>query len=348
MSDPTEALQQQAQRLAEAILAGAKVDSTASVGESSQPPAPDSKSNLRQRLEALAARGKAAATDDAARDSADPSASVSDVLSTLQDQAWPSDDDRDREAGSDERESDREADDNADAKAAPRRKLMLGLAGVVGAAGLLGGGSKEAKAQFGGGGIDVDGLEDLVEIMLEFFELLPAMLIPTEWLALLNQLLALLDAAGADSFSRLETIPTALERSFPEDPPRTPAEQNELVVERSRASRARITAAMQRNAAVNEQQGMMSMQEQANLIAGQAAGSSGYGVIGLFQAMFSNQTLLNQRIGYLSLQLSTTNELLAELVVRQSNPEKDAVVTSDRFFSGSTEDVAPIRTAPGG
>ncbi|WGF90974.1 hypothetical protein [Marinivivus vitaminiproducens] len=335
MTDATESLKQQAERLAEAILAGAR--------------AQESKRDLRQRLEALADRGKTTETSDVACGDADSTVSINDLLTMLQ--ARPpssSDDGCNHEAETDEHDADRKAEDTDDAKAASRRKLMMGLAGVVGAAGLLSGGAKEAKAQFGGGGDVVDGLEDLVEIMIEFFEMLPAMLIPTEWLALLNQLLAMLDAAGADSFSRLETIPTALERSFPEDPPRTPAEQNDLVIERARASRARVTAAMQRNAAVNEQQGMMSMQEQANLIAGQAAGSSGYGVIGLFQAMFSNQTLLNQRIGYLSLQLSTTNELLAELVVRQSNPEKDAVVTSDRFFSGSTEDVAPIRTAPGG
>lgn len=227
-----------------------------------------------------------------------------------------------------------------------RRHLLLGVAGVMGLLGVFA--PKDAKAQFGGGGGGVDGLEDLVEVVLEFFELLPAMLIPTEWLNLLNQILGLLDAAGADSFSRYETIPGAIERSFPVEPPYTPEEQTQLALDRSEGSRARVESALLRNASINEQQAAMTMQEQQNLMIGQAAGSSGYGVIGLFQAMFANQTLLNQRVGHLSTQLSTLNELLAESILRQSNGDEAGVRIAERYFRGEGDDVAPIRSAPGG
>ncbi|WGF91089.1 hypothetical protein [Marinivivus vitaminiproducens] len=239
-------------------------------------------------------------------------------------------------------------DDPGDAaEPAARRKLLLGLLGAGVAAGAIGGGAKEAKAQFGGGG-GIDGLEDLVEIMLEFFELGPEMLIPTSYLELINLLLSMLDSAGPDSFSRLETIPSAFERSFPEEPPYTPIEQSQLVVDRSNASRARAQAALMKNAAVAEQQATFAMQEQAQLIAGQAGSSSGYGIIVLFQAMLALQATNNQRLGHLSIQLGSIVELLADTTMRTSNSGEHAVHAADRFFGGEGDDVAPIRSAPGG
>jgi len=223
---------------------------------------------------------------------------------------------------------------------AERRRLLMGtILGALVTAGVLS--PKQAEAQFGfGGGLDLDGLQDLITLLLRVFQIGPQLDIPPAAIGLVNDLLDLLGSAGGNTTLRSASVEGAFEARFPIEPALTRNAQVEATLFQVDAVRQVVVQSQQIQGSLAEQQGELTNQER-DLIQGAQAGGDVEGMTVLLQGILAMQGSIAQRLGMISTGIAAMSQIVADQRMAEINEKEQAVRQMQEFMGDDGEEIPP-------
>ena len=143
--------------------------------------------------------------------------------------------------------------------------------------------------------------------------------IPSRFISLLNQLLSLLGSAGQNSMTLSDTIPGAMEISWPEVAVHSAAERQAQSIEAARATRARVQETSNISAIAAQAQGELAIEDAAVLDLTNAAGAEG-NVTTILQGIAALIATNSQRLSYQIMIQNAHSQILGDMALREQAP----------------------------